>query len=327
MPTVTIGLPVFNGERYLASAIESILAQTFTDFELLLSDNASTDATPDICADFAARDDRVQFERNDANVGAAANFNRVFRRAHGRYFKWAAHDDLLEREYLARTVEALRANPDAVAAHSSVEFIDGDGRRLHADPFPLHRVGSPRPSERFADLVLTPHWSFWSFALMRTEMLNRTDLIGSYTSSDRVLLAQLALLGRFVQVPEVAFLSRDHPERALKRVPNRLRLPRIFRAIGPLPAAEWYDPAHSERIVFPQWYLWSRYWDVVRRAALDPAEHAGCRRALLQWLLRNRNAIKLVRDLALAAEHWFLRASIRLAAAPPAGSAEKRRAS
>ena len=326
-PTVTIGLPVFNGERYLASAIESILTQSYGDFELIVSDNASTDATPDLCAGFAALDDRIKFRRNDVNAGAAANFNQVFRCGRGRYFKWAAHDDVLEREYLARTVEALQTAPEAVAAHSFVEFIDEEGHRLHADPFPLHRIGSSRPSERFADLILTAHWSFWAFALMRTELLGRTDLIRAYASSDRILLAHLALLGRFVEVPEVLFLSRDHPERALKRIPSRLRLGRILRAVGPLPAADWYDPAHSGRIVFPQWNLWRRYLEIVRRADLEPTERAACRRALGRWFLRNRNAVKLVRDVALAAEQWLQRAAARPSAPLAARSTEKRRLS
>lgn len=301
-PIVTVGLPVFNGERYLAEAIESILAQSYGDFELILSDNASTDGTAEICARYAAGDQRVRVVRHDTNVGAAANFNGLFRAARGAYFKWAAHDDVLHADYLARTLAVLEMTPDAVAVHSRVGFIGAAGECLGDDPFPLRRVGSPRASERFEDVVLTSHWSFWAFALMRTSLLARTGLIGSYTSSDRVLLAHLALLGRFIEFPEVLFFSRDHGERALKKIPNRLRLPRWLRAVGPLPAAEWYDPAHAGRIFFPQWNLWRRYHDVVRNADLPAAERARCRLVLLRWLLRNRNAAKLFRDVILAVE-------------------------
>jgi glycosyltransferase involved in cell wall biosynthesis len=320
---VSIGLPVFNGERYLQSAIESILAQSCGDFELLLSDNASSDATAEICARFAALDDRVRFARNPSNVGAAANFNRVVHQARGRYFKWAAHDDLLCDTYLQRTLAALDAAPEAVAAHSGVAFIDEDGHIDGDDPFPLRRVGSPHASERFADAVLTPHWSFWAFSLIRTEALLRTELIGAYTSSDRVLIAHLALLGRLVEVPEVLFLSRDHPQRALKRIPERLRLRRIFRAVGPLPAAEWYDPARRGHVAFPQWNLWRRYVRLLRRTSLPPGERARCYIALVRWFARNRNAVRLVRDVGLALEQVALR-SRAARAAPAASPGEKR---
>jgi hypothetical protein len=319
-PTISIGLPVFNGEHYLEKAIESILAQSYGNFELILSDNASSDSTAEICARFEALDDRVQFERNTVNVGAAANFNRVVHRARGRYFRWAAHDDLLRETYLQRTLAALEAAPEAIASHSCVAFIDQDDHIVGDDPFPLRHVGSSQATERFADTVLIPHWSFWAFSLIRTEALLRTGLIGAYTSSDRVLIAQLALLGRFIEVPEVLFLSRDHPERALKRVPERLRLRRLFRAVGPLPAAEWYDPARRGQVVFPQWNLWRRYVDLVRRSSLTPSERTRCYAVLVRWLAHNRNATKLARDLALAAEQVLFGSTVRRAPLPVSSS-------
>jgi glycosyltransferase involved in cell wall biosynthesis len=326
-PTVSIGLPVFNGERYLRKAIESILAQSYGDFELILSDNASSDGTADICSAFSTLDERVRFERNATNCGAAANFNRVVHRARSPYFKWAAHDDLLDKTYLARTLAALEAAPDAIAAHTHVAFIDEHDRVVRDDPFPLRHVGSPLPSKRFADVVSTPHWSFWAFALIRREALLRTDLIGAYASSDRVLIAHLALLGRFVEVPDVLFLSRDHPERALKRIPERLRLRRLLRAVGPLPAAEWYDPARQGRIAFPQWHLWRRYLDLVRHTDLQPSERRRCYLALVRGLATNRNAAKFLRDVALAGEQILLRLAGGTRTEVVTPSSSKRRAS
>ena len=92
-PRVSVGIPVFNGERFLAETIESILAQTFKDFEIVISDNASTDRTEEICRSYAARDPRIRYNRNDTNRGAAWNHNRVFELARGEYFKWQSHDD------------------------------------------------------------------------------------------------------------------------------------------------------------------------------------------------------------------------------------------
>src|SRR3954470_23138397 len=106
-PRVTIGLPVYNGARYLAEAIESVLAQTFTDFELVISDNASTDATAAIALQYAARDPRVRYSRNRENIGSARNFGRAFELATGEFFKWMASDDLISPEFLENCVAAL----------------------------------------------------------------------------------------------------------------------------------------------------------------------------------------------------------------------------
>ena len=100
VPRVSIGLPVLNGEKYVAEALDAILAQSFLDFELIISDNASTDATPDICADYARRDARIRLHRHPSNLGAAPNFNFVFQRSRGEYFKWAAHDDQISSDFI-----------------------------------------------------------------------------------------------------------------------------------------------------------------------------------------------------------------------------------
>ena len=104
-PKVSIGIAVFNGENFLESALRSILAQTFEDFELIISDNASTDRTADICEQYASQDGRVLYLRQPANLGAQPNYNLLVGQARGRYFKWAAHDDMLAPTFLERCVE------------------------------------------------------------------------------------------------------------------------------------------------------------------------------------------------------------------------------
>jgi glycosyltransferase involved in cell wall biosynthesis len=127
-PTVSIGLPVRNGAHYVAEAIESILAQTFADFELIISDNASSDATASICESYAARDRRIRCYRHPHNLGASYNFNFVFRRATGAHFKWAAHDDVIRPTFLERTLAALEADPEAVLCQSLVQVVDRHNR-------------------------------------------------------------------------------------------------------------------------------------------------------------------------------------------------------
>jgi len=123
-PLVSIGIPIFNAEEFLADALESLLGQTLGDFELLISDNASTDGTEEIGRAFAARDPRIQYVRNTQNLGASPNFNRVLEMARGKYFKCAAHDDLCEPTYLEKCVSVLEGDKEAVHCFTGTKLID-----------------------------------------------------------------------------------------------------------------------------------------------------------------------------------------------------------
>src|SRR5262245_20686564 len=128
VPRVSIGLPVYNGGRYLRSALESILRQDFCDFELIISDNGSTDASGDTCSANSAKATRIRYHRNEATIGASGNFARVFELARGEYFKWAAHDDVCRPQFLSRCIETFSGAPDAVVLVAPmVELIDSEG--------------------------------------------------------------------------------------------------------------------------------------------------------------------------------------------------------
>jgi glycosyltransferase involved in cell wall biosynthesis len=283
-PRVSIGLPVYNGEAYLASTIESILEQSFRDFELIISDNASTDGTEEICRTIAERDPRVAYYRNDENVGAANNFNLTLARAEGEYFKWAAHDDRIAPDFLARCVEALDGDPSAVLAYSGIQVIDSTGavRADYRDRLP--NVISPSAHRRFADLILIDHRCYEVFGLIRTEVLRQTPAIGSYIASDRVLLAELGLRGRFREVPEPLFFSRDHSERSLRAMPFHFR-------------AAWFDPANRGRRVLPHWRFFREYFGCLRRVNLPVAERLRCYLVVLRWPIVNMNWARLAADL------------------------------
>ncbi len=169
-PRVSVGLPVYNGADYVAEAIKSILGQTYQDFELLIQDNASTDATENICRAYAARDPRVSYVRNLRNVGAAANYNLVFERARGHYFKWAAHDDVCAPDFLVRCVGALDRDPAVVLCCGQTRLINDDGSPVaynseqkcyvtnHGERVgqidPAHRAEGGRPAGRFWDVLV-----------------------------------------------------------------------------------------------------------------------------------------------------------------------------
>jgi glycosyltransferase involved in cell wall biosynthesis len=230
VPTVSVGIPVYNGEDFVGQAIESLLNQTFTDFELLIQDNASTDATADICRSFADRDRRIRYVRNSANVGAINNFNLVFERARGRYFKWAAHDDLCAASFLERCVAILDQQPDVVLASGQTQLINDDGSPVafdderqcyvtrHGAPVgvldPAHRAERGAPASRFWDVLVRTNRTFEIFGLIRTEALRKTVLQENYYGSDKVLLAQLSLLGPFHLDDEILLLRRCHPKQS-----------------------------------------------------------------------------------------------------------------
>lgn len=214
VPRVSIGIPVFNGEKYLSLVIESILAQTYENFELIICDNASTDGTETICRDYAKKDARIRYFRNPENLGAAANHNKTFKLSVGEFFKWCAHDDLLAPTYLEQCIAALDSDPNAVAAQPIVGCIDSNGALIAVcETERLQRAASPRASDRFAALGKDPRPCYEVFALIRRAELAKTELIAPYPWSDITVIAELCLIGRFCVVPQVLFFNRDHPDR------------------------------------------------------------------------------------------------------------------
>lgn len=225
-PRVSIGIPVYNGSDYLEEAVDSILGQTMGDFELLIQDNASTDATEDICRAYEKRDKRVSYVRNPENVGAPINYNLVFERARAPYFKWAAHDDTIAPVFLERCVEALDNNPDSVVAAGRTVLINDDGSPVrydeqakvyvtrHGNPVgiqdPNDRARGDNTAGRFWDILVRTMRTFEIFGLMRTSALKQTVLHENYYGSDKPLLAQMALLGKFEFINEDLMYRRCH---------------------------------------------------------------------------------------------------------------------
>lgn len=296
-PRVTVGLPVFNGERYLAKAVESVLAQDLPDFELLIADNGSTDATYEIALGYARTDDRVQVHRSQVNRGAAWNYNRLVDLARGHYFKWAAHDDLLQPEFLRRCVEVLDADPDVSLAYTRAADVDECGRRVRTYdlvPYATER----KPSSRAASVLLDPSPCFESFGVTRRAQLAATGRIGPFTSSDRVLFLELALLGRFAEVPEMLFLHRQHPGRSVHAYADA----RDRNA--------WFDPRWEGRRSAPRWRLLREYARAIGRADLRPGERAAVAAILVRWCGQNR--LPLARDAAAFLQHRVAGSSPRV---------------
>jgi glycosyltransferase involved in cell wall biosynthesis len=226
MPKLSIGIPVFNGQELLPELLDSFLAQTFRDFEILICDNASSDRTPQICCEYEQRDSRVHYVRNLRNLGAIANFNRVFELSTAPLFKWAAHDDLYHETYLDACVGLLEENPDVVLAHTGTAFINEKGELLpfeeetgsFVDPTNQRRywadvpgIGdTPAAINRFWHVLTRARWGTHMFGVVRREILQQTSLLPNFAGSDRAMLAELALLGRFRCADKRLFLKRFH---------------------------------------------------------------------------------------------------------------------
>ncbi len=208
-PRVSIGVPVYNGARYLGEALESLLQQTYEDIEIIISDNASTDATEEIATSFAARDSRVRYHRLPENIGAAANFTRVLDLARGEYFRWAAADDLSAPEFIERCVSVLDREPDVVQAYPRVKLIDECGAVIREYHDNLHIVAE-RPSDRYIQVLERIGLCNAIYGVMRTSVLRKMPPLGAFEGSDIPWQAEIALHGKIWEVPEYLFFRRMH---------------------------------------------------------------------------------------------------------------------
>jgi glycosyltransferase involved in cell wall biosynthesis len=266
-PRVSIGLAVYNGDIYLEQSISSILAQTYQGFELIISDNASTDQTEAICRKFAAQDARIRYSRNASNIGGANNHNRTIALARGEYFRWAAHDDVCEPTLIEKCVAVLDRNPDVVLCYSQVIAIDSHGAQGGLTS--RNNGGSSKPYARFAAIASARDFCEETYGVVRTSVLRKTQLQQNYTGSDRTLLCELSLYGRFYEVPEPLFFKRFHPGNVY--IDWRARM-------------AWFDDKNAGKIVFPFWLQLFHYFVVIARARVKTYVRLRCYLYMLKWI-------------------------------------------
>jgi glycosyltransferase involved in cell wall biosynthesis len=210
-PRVTIGLPVYNSERFLAASLESLLAQTYRDFVLVISDNASTDRTAEICTRYSKIDPRVQYFRNDVNIGNPRNFNRVFELTRTPFLKWSTADDFWAPTFLERAMEVMDSQPTVVLCYPQAVLVDASGGNPQNYDDVLN-LTQDDPASRFIQLLETIKLAHQHLGVIRTSMLRRTHLLGLHVGSDINLLAELTLHGKFVELPERLFFRRFHED-------------------------------------------------------------------------------------------------------------------
>lgn len=270
MPRVSLGMPVYNGAKFIRAALESLRAQEFADWELIISDNASSDATEEICQAYIAMDSRIRYHRSARNMGASANFNRVFSLATGEYFKWATHDDMCAPANLRRCVDVLDSHgPDVILSYGRTVLIDERGHFLgHYDD--RMDLRSPAPHERLARVLRDLRLCHVDMGLVRRHVLATTGLLRPFPSSDRVLVAELALRGKFIEVPEPLFFRRWHAGtsvRAHTTVAEHM---------------QWFDPDRNWRVAAPSVRVFLGFLSAIYHAPVAWHVKARCLGTLLQ---------------------------------------------
>jgi len=283
-----MGMPVYNGANYLVKALDSLLSQSFTDFEIVIVDNASTDATELICKDYLGRDSRIKYFRNPSNVGAALNYQIALEKTSGEYFKWAAHDDVYDAGWLKRCVDILDSNPNVILAYTRTVFIDANDIEISRfnDPF---RILEDKPYWRFRQMVVKLRWCHAIFGLMRRELPAGLKPIGNYIGSDMVYLAELALHGKFIEDESYGFHRRMHnnsSQQANRNVEN---------------LQEWYDPRTKGKLYLRHWRFLKEYALCVSRAPVSVTQKLRCWAFLLRVANWNRDKLAQEASWALGA--------------------------
>lgn len=281
-PRVSIGMPVFNGEKYLRETLDSILSQTFQDFELIISDNNSNDHTQEICLEYAAKDDRIHYYRNRKNLGGPKNYNRVFELSIGEYFKWTAYDDVFAPKFLEKCVNILDNDPSIIGCFSKIGRIDENSnfQGYYNEGF-LKRIASQKTHKRFRDCLGMYYLTTPFQGVYRSNLLAQSQLHGSYIGADRNLVAELSLMGRIYRIPECLFYFRDHPDSYTSRFYGKVRentLDRLRRE-----SAWWFKEGGSH---FPHLKNCIEYFRSVNRVPLKLTERFLCCIQILDWILR-----------------------------------------
>lgn len=281
MLSVGIGVPVFNGENFLAECLESIAAQDLDALDVVISDNASTDATEEIAREVARRDSRFRYVRQPENLGAAANYNYVMHHSRGDLYKMAPHDDMLGPGFLKLCIEALEENPTAVLAFPTTRYIGPDGETLGDYEDPIVWTHASTPAGRLQDLYAAEHETYLRLCypimgLMRRDAALRTRGIQAFRAADAAMLVELALLGDFIEVPEPLYLKRLHPGTSMRANTTEQDF------------AQWYDPRSAGQDPLHFSRLAGSHFSAPFHVGLPIAERATATAATLRWFFSER---------------------------------------
>ncbi|MGI8822535.1 MAG: glycosyltransferase family 2 protein [Acidimicrobiia bacterium] len=288
-PRLTIGMPVRNGANFIRPALDSLLAQTYRDFVILVSDNASTDDTVAIVEEYMARHPMIGLQWHPTNLGAHRNYNSVVTNSTGELFKWMAHDDMIAPTFLAECIARLDADPGASLAFANSAQVDENGGII-ADLSTNQTYEDRSPYRRLRTYVSDRTKNPQVFGVMRRTVLEATPLLGNYPKSDTVLMYEMAMRGRFALVEEPLLLNRDHPARQ-----GRLALRERTR---------WYHPERDMPLL-PRWNQLGGFLAAVVRVPMPAGDKVRSLGFALWWGIRHGG--ELAGDLVFGLRHALRR--------------------
>ena len=282
MPKVSIAVPTYNCEKFIGQSLDSLLGQTFGDFELVISDNASTDGTEEICRRYESMDKRVRYVRRTENIGGPGNFRYVFGLCTGQYHKWSTADDYWHKSFLQEAVEVLDKKPEVVLCYPKTRLIDAAGNKMedYQDNLDL-KAESPRT--RMLDLYERIGLCNAHLGLIRREAMLKTRLIAGHKASDVDFLGEMAMLGKFELLPEVRFFRRFHPaSSSWARTDNKHQ-------------AAYYAPNAKAMSGVDSWKRFGFQFGMIGRSPLSFADKAALYTDVMRWMRYQR--VELFREL------------------------------
>ncbi len=286
---VDIGMPVYNGERYIEETLESVANQTFEDYRLYISDNASTDRTEEICRDWAKKDPRIHYIRNARNVGAAGNYEVCYRAGDAQYFRWQNADDTIAPTLIEDCLEVLEQEPDVVLAYGKSHIIDANGKFVRAYDDNLFLM-QDSPVERFTDCLHNIGLQNLMYGLIRRSSLDQTKRMQAYVSADINLIGELVLYGKFYEIQRHLFNCRRHEECSSWDMSDTKTL------------REFWQPG-KERLVLQSWRGALEFFRAVSRSPLSFRDKRACLTFLLKHYYWRKN--EMFSELSDFVKHGF----------------------
>lgn len=280
-PVLSIGMPAYNSEGDIADAIDALLAQTFTDFELIISDNCSSDRTQEICEEYSRKDPRVKYHRNSENLGASGNYNRVFELSEGKYFKWASSNDYCAPSFLEKCVQVMDDHPDCVLVCPKTRLYSKEITNCSDYHEPLSTLGLESPTDRMAYIIDNIRLNNVMNGVFRSEHLAKTPLMVPFFASDVCLMGEIALYGHVLEIDEFLFYRQMDEESSTSMQDTET-------------LTEHYYPAGGKKMYFQYWKGFLFYFDALKRCGLQGEEKRRAQKAILKRMYWYKD--KLARD-------------------------------
>lgn len=216
---ISVGMPVYNEEKFIRQALDSLISQTFQNIEIIICDNASTDKTPDIIQEYIEKNNNIKYYKETTNKGSLYNFVKAFELSNSKYFMWASGHDIWSANLIEKIINQLELNPGASIGYGTTVWIDENNSEAQRQSGWIDTRGM-HPVERFFSTI-------WGnvhpiLGIMRSKDLKSTRFINT-AGTDLIILADMALKGDFLHVAESTCYRRELNIRANESQQDRIK--------------------------------------------------------------------------------------------------------